>query len=437
MKTPFIYSSVKNPEIIIKFKKNKNLELKCEKHGLTSKWIYFTKFRKIRNIYNTDHRIKKRYSEKEINQRKKHGYKDEYLKCSKCNSEYEKFQSIHSPTKYILRIAKKRAKKDQIKFDLSEKDIKKIIIKQKNRCAYTNIKFKKDFNKSFKNRIKNTNFSIDRVNSKKGYVKSNVELVLLAINLMKQDLSKKNFIKLCKRIANPPKTQGNLKLLKYAFRKKSIKQIKEDKKNFKKGKKILCYVHSFHRDYIDERPPQGNERGKTINLQFQCQKCYLERKITLKMKSRSQIDEELKKFKSGNNVFCKRHGNHKNYQFIKTAVGGYLRCKICLSESDKKSRKKNIFSNIFTKINSRKNREVKISYEDLIKLYIKQNGKCALSNTLFDLNVNKPSPDRIDSNKDYSFNNLQLTTYLVNRTKWNLDLKTFKFLIKKIDKNFD
>lgn len=47
----------------------------------------------------------------------------------------------------------------------------------------------------------NTNMSIDRINSDKGYTKKNVQLVCADVNVAKNDLKQKDFIKLCKLIS--------------------------------------------------------------------------------------------------------------------------------------------------------------------------------------------------------------------------------------------
>jgi hypothetical protein len=44
--------------------------------------------------------------------------------------------------------------------------------------------------------------SVDRINSNKGYVKGNVQLVASCVNLAKNKLSQKDFIKLCKSVVD-------------------------------------------------------------------------------------------------------------------------------------------------------------------------------------------------------------------------------------------
>ena len=43
----------------------------------------------------------------------------------------------------------------------------------------------------------NTNLSVDRIDSAKGYSKDNVQLVCMAANQMKNDLSMEEFINMC------------------------------------------------------------------------------------------------------------------------------------------------------------------------------------------------------------------------------------------------
>lgn len=46
----------------------------------------------------------------------------------------------------------------------------------------------------------NTNVSIDRIDSTKGYLKTNVQLVCMVVNQMKSDLSLNELISICKQI---------------------------------------------------------------------------------------------------------------------------------------------------------------------------------------------------------------------------------------------
>lgn len=88
------------------------------------------------------------------------------------------------------------------------------------------------------------------------------------------------------------------------------------------------------------------------------------------------------------------------------------------------------FSNIRRKASER-GIDFSISIEDVDRLYKAQHGKCALSNQNIyfgtsnsqkDTNV---SIDRIDSNKSYQVDNIQLVTKEVNFMKYSLTQETF------------
>jgi len=44
--------------------------------------------------------------------------------------------------------------------------------------------------------------SIDRIDSDKGYIKGNIQLVLRKVNMMKQSYSQEEFIEVCRKVAN-------------------------------------------------------------------------------------------------------------------------------------------------------------------------------------------------------------------------------------------
>ncbi len=44
--------------------------------------------------------------------------------------------------------------------------------------------------------------SLDRIDSSKGYVEDNICITTIAINIAKNDLSKEDFIEMCKKVAN-------------------------------------------------------------------------------------------------------------------------------------------------------------------------------------------------------------------------------------------
>lgn len=84
---------------------------------------------------------------------------------------------------------------------------------------------------------------------------------------------------------------------------------------------------------------------------------------------------------------------------------------------------------------------VDLTKQDIIDLYHKQNGKCALSgrdmiiyhieNMSTDLSNHAMSIDRIDSSRGYTLNNVQLVCNMVNKMKWDLKQEDFLYFCGK------
>jgi hypothetical protein len=82
--------------------------------------------------------------------------------------------------------------------------------------------------------------------------------------------------------------------------------------------------------------------------------------------------------------------------------------------------------------------EWNITIQDVEDLFIKQEGKCALSGILMDKNKNsqyKMSLDRKDPKLGYVLGNIQLVCNVVNTMKMKLNDQEFLNLVSKIYKN--
>ena len=69
-----------------------------------------------------------------------------------------------------------------------------IFQQQDKRCKYTKMEL------VFETHGKKGNASLDRIDSNKGYIKSNLQWVHKDVNRMKWDISHEGFIKICKLI---------------------------------------------------------------------------------------------------------------------------------------------------------------------------------------------------------------------------------------------
>lgn len=101
-------------------------------------------------------------------------------------------------TRHLYSSAKYKAGIRNIKFNLTEDEIKQKFEDQEFKCYYTNIKF--DF-------INNGDHypSLDRIDSSKDYNFSNLVICIQKLNLMKNVLSIDEFVYLCKKVANNKK----------------------------------------------------------------------------------------------------------------------------------------------------------------------------------------------------------------------------------------
>ena len=101
-----------------------------------------------------------------------------------------------SPFRYHLRKAKSR---DKI-CTLTLQDLKDVWESQNGTCCYTGIKLNEWSEKKSKNSFYTA--SLDRIDSKKGYTKENVQFISKNVNFMKNNMLHEETIELCKIIAD-------------------------------------------------------------------------------------------------------------------------------------------------------------------------------------------------------------------------------------------
>jgi hypothetical protein len=110
-------------------------------------------------------------------------------------------QSLEKPgfTNSFLSTYKNRAARQGREFYISIDDLQAAFQKQQGLCALT-----KDTLTLPRNSRERTEFnvSIDRIDSTKGYVPNNIQLVTKRINMCKQDMTQEDFILLCLKVAN-------------------------------------------------------------------------------------------------------------------------------------------------------------------------------------------------------------------------------------------
>ena len=108
--------------------------------------------------------------------------------------------------------------------------------------------------------------------------------------------------------------------------------------------------------------------------------------------------------------------------------------------SSGKSMKKYIKRRFFSLRTGARKRKIKfeITYDDLLKLYETQKGKCKLTGIKMNCDYadktkqfSNLSVDRIDSKTHYHKKNIRLVLSVINRMLWNFDDKDVYYFIKK------
>jgi hypothetical protein len=137
-------------------------------------------------------------------------YKSRYSKCKLCtiDTQPKKNISVVKQKKYYgvwyvknsikskLADAKSRARRKGFAFNLTEDIIIKQYNKQRGKCIYSNLKIKLNDDDTNEGKL----FSIDRVDSTKGYTKDNIVLTTSFINRMKLDYTIDEFFNTIKLI---------------------------------------------------------------------------------------------------------------------------------------------------------------------------------------------------------------------------------------------
>lgn len=94
--------------------------------------------------------------------------------------------------KVRLSAAKNRAIKKNLEFSITLEYLIKVLEDQQNRCVYTGLEFD--------NSNENLSISVDRIDSSKGYIEGNIQLVLSTINYMKSNMTSEEFIYFCELV---------------------------------------------------------------------------------------------------------------------------------------------------------------------------------------------------------------------------------------------
>jgi len=116
--------------------------------------------------------------------------------CMNCNNRTEDFGFECVPSGYMVML-KKAAIKRKLVFEITAEDVYNLFLNQNKKCVFTNLDIRF---KATTNDYKAT-ASLDRIDSTKGYIKDNIQLVHKDINVMKSNFSDKYFVNMCKLVS--------------------------------------------------------------------------------------------------------------------------------------------------------------------------------------------------------------------------------------------
>lgn len=127
-------------------------------------------------------------------------------RCKECKrKQYEKRliqnrwkSDVHDVLRSRFYGARDRARRKNLEFDITLDYLMYLWNKQQGKCALSGIKMTTVL---YDGRIP-TNVSLDRIDTKKGYTMDNVQLVCMAVNQMKNDLSINELYSFCKNIVS-------------------------------------------------------------------------------------------------------------------------------------------------------------------------------------------------------------------------------------------
>lgn len=101
--------------------------------------------------------------------------------------------------RYLSRV-RRRARIDDIEFNLTVKDIHELLVRQDMKCAISGLPIEPPGPLEQKDKRKAT-ASLDRIDSAKGYTMDNVQWVHKHVNSMKMDFPQEYFVNLCRAVA--------------------------------------------------------------------------------------------------------------------------------------------------------------------------------------------------------------------------------------------
>lgn len=126
------------------------------------------------------------------------GQVKECLSCTKLIRAEKRKKGIGELTGTILGKIKRNAEVRNLQFDVTEDYLYGLYLSQGNRCALSNMEISLENEEGTRGHTA----SLDRIDSKQGYIVGNLQWVHRDINMMKQDLDEEYFKELCQSVVH-------------------------------------------------------------------------------------------------------------------------------------------------------------------------------------------------------------------------------------------
>lgn len=117
--------------------------------------------------------------------------------------EHPRFKGIEDLSGSYIRSLKRGAKIRNLEYNISNEYLWNKFIEQNRKCALSGLDLTFVTSINFSRKAKDyQSASLDRIDNSKGYIAGNIQWVHKKINQIKMDMDQKEFIKLCKLVAN-------------------------------------------------------------------------------------------------------------------------------------------------------------------------------------------------------------------------------------------
>lgn len=200
--------------------------------------------------------------------------------CKKCCHEDQVI--FHNINPSYFKSLKEGALSRNLKFKITIKEIWELFLKQNKKCALSGVDIQMNpHSASYKNKLEQT-ASLDRIDSKVGYIISNLQWLHKDVNRIKWNLNQDQFLELCRAIVEKHKNKSRVRIISkleiegiHRWLKCPIKEVSYLRNYHRHIFKITCYCYVNHNDRDIEFIKLSHDIKKYLcekyfNTSYQC-----------------------------------------------------------------------------------------------------------------------------------------------------------------------